>query len=101
VWLLFPLSRRYHPYDHTVFVTYSLSFTLLLLAVANIVSGWAGSSLVFWALVLYAPFHMYRHLLETYELSRLGACWRTWFLASFALMVLAAFGTAMLLMAAV
>ena len=30
LWLLFPFSRRYHLYDHTVFVTYSLSFMMML-----------------------------------------------------------------------
>ena len=30
VWLLFPFSRRFGLYDHTVFVTYSLCFMTLL-----------------------------------------------------------------------
>ena len=30
VWLLFPFSSRFRLYDHTVFVTYSLCFMLLL-----------------------------------------------------------------------
>ena len=32
MWLLFPFSRRFRLYDHTVFVTYSLCFMMLLLA---------------------------------------------------------------------
>src|SRR3546814_19115032 len=30
LWLLYPFSRRFHAYDHFVFVTYSISFMLLL-----------------------------------------------------------------------
>ena len=35
VWLLFPFSRRFKLYDHTVFVTYSLCFMMLLLAASS------------------------------------------------------------------
>ena len=37
LWLLFPLRRRYRLYDHTVFVTYSLSFMMML-----VIAGAAG-----------------------------------------------------------
>ena len=36
LWLLFPFSRRYHLYDHTVFVTYSLSFMMMLVIVSSV-----------------------------------------------------------------
>jgi hypothetical protein len=41
VWLLFPFSRRFAVYDHTVFVTYSLSF-MTLLSVATMLAEAAG-----------------------------------------------------------
>jgi hypothetical protein len=37
VWLLFPFSRRFRLYDHTVFVTYSLCFMMLLQVASTIV----------------------------------------------------------------
>src|SRR6185369_12277124 len=36
LWLLFPFSRRYRLYDHTVFVTYSLSFMMILVIAAGL-----------------------------------------------------------------
>ena len=100
VWLLFPLRRRYHLYDHTVFVTYSLSFMLLLLAVASIAAlseAWGGPVVV--GLLAYAPFHMYRQLRETYALTRFGAWWRTWLLSGFAFLALTLFAAAILVLA--
>eukprot|EP01037_Dinobryon_pediforme_P001618 gene1618-1646_t len=41
VWLLFPFSQRFALYNHTVFVTYSISF-MMLLSVAVIALGHAG-----------------------------------------------------------
>ncbi|WP_067737385.1 DUF3667 domain-containing protein [Novosphingobium naphthalenivorans] len=83
LWLLFPFSRRFHLYDHTVFVTYSLCFMTLLVIVAMLAgaagAGWVGAVLFF-----VPPFHMYRQLRETYALSRFGAAWRTWLLLWFA-----------------
>ena len=37
LWLLFPFSRRFRLYDHTVFVTYSLSFMTLLVVTAVLI----------------------------------------------------------------
>ena len=101
IWLLFPFSRRFHLYDHTVFVTYSVSFQLLLLALIGALSVWGGvSGLISGLLVMYAPFHMYRQARETYGLSRFGAWWRTWFLAGFAVFVLSLFAVGLTLYAA-
>ena len=48
LWLLFPFSRRFRLYDHTVFVTYSLSFMTLLACVVALLAA-AGVPLVcFW-----------------------------------------------------
>lgn len=90
MWLLFPLRRKYNTYDHTVFVTYSLSFMMMLvvaggLLVAAGLSGWAG------LLFFVPPFHMYRHLKQTYELGRLSAIVRTMALMTFAFIAAALF----------
>ena len=100
LWLLFPFSRRFHLYDHTVFVTYSLSFMLLLLAAISVLTVWGGAGYVVAALLFYAPFHMYRQLRDAYALGRFGAWWRTWFLSLFAFMVLGLFATMMTLLVA-
>jgi hypothetical protein len=75
LWLLFPFSRRFGLYDHTVFVTYSLAF-MMLLVVAMSLWGAAGlPGVAFGALV--PPVHIYRDLKGAYGLSRFGALWRT------------------------
>src|SRR3546814_2170112 len=48
LWLLYPFSRRFHAYDHFVFVTYSISFMLLLFVVVRLlgmtaIGGWVTS----------------------------------------------------------
>ena len=83
MWLLFPLRRRYNTYDHTVFVTYSLSFMMMLVILAGLMvtvgmSGFAG------LLFFVPPFHMYRHLKQSYELGRWSAILRTMALVTFA-----------------
>ena len=83
LWLLFPFSRRFHLYDHTVFVTYSLCFMSLLL-IAGMLFGWVGLASISGLLALVPPFHMYRQLKGTYGLSRFGALWRAIFLTIFA-----------------
>lgn len=76
VWLLFPFSRRYHVYDHTVFVTYSLCFMSLLVVVLTLAIA-VGAPLILAAAVLIPPWHMYRQLRGTYDLTRGSALWRT------------------------
>jgi len=90
MWLLFPLRRRYNTYDHTVFVTYSLSFMMMLVIVAGLMvaaglSGFAG------LLFFVPPFHMYRHLKQSYELGRFSAIMRTMALMTFAFIAAALF----------
>jgi len=91
VWLLFPFSRRFRLYDHTVFVTYSLCFMMLLLSVSSLVGlvsdGIAG--LAFFV----PPFHMYRQLKGTYGLRRGAALWRTGLLTIFAFIAISLFGS--------
>ena len=86
LWLLFPFNRRYHLYDHTVFVTYSLSFMMMLAIAAGLLvsAGWISlASLLFFL----PPIHMYRQLRGAYQLGRISALVRTLLLVSFALVV--------------
>ena len=83
VWLLFPFSRRFRLYDHTVFVTYSLSFmTLLVVLAVGLSMIGLGAVASFAALV--PPIHMYLQLKGAYGLGRLGAALRTMLLVTFA-----------------
>lgn len=89
LWLMFPFNRRFRIYDHTVFVTYSLAFMMLLVIAMSL---WGAAGLPGVGLVaLYPPFHMYRDLKEAYALSRFGALWRTVALLIFAVIALALF----------
>jgi hypothetical protein len=89
VWLLFPFSRRFRMYDHTVFVTYSLCFMLLLLVTATVI-GLAAPAIedLAW---LVPPFHMYRQLRGTYGVGRWGGIWRTAALSIFAFIAISLF----------
>jgi hypothetical protein len=88
VWLLFPFSRRFKVYDHTIFVTYSLSFMCLLLTVIALAMQLPSTGLLVGLLTLYAPFHMYRQLRDTYALSRRSALVRAALLGMFAFWVI-------------
>jgi hypothetical protein len=100
MWLLFPFSRRFHLYDHTVFVTYSLCFMMLLLSLAtlgaiNQTLGWLTAPAI-----LYAPFHLYRQLRGAYGLSRRGTLLRMLPLLVFAQIVLVLWGLVLLALVA-
>ena len=75
LWLVFPFSRRFRMYDHTVFVTYSISFMTMLVVLASL-GGYLGFTPLVIAPLLYAPLHLYRQLRGTYGLTRFGATWR-------------------------
>ena len=91
VWLLFPFSRRFRLYDHTVFVTYSLCFMMLLLMVASTV-GLVLPSIASIAWFI-PPVHMYRQLKGTYGVGRAGAIWRTVALTMFAFIAISLFAS--------
>jgi len=108
-WLLIPISvpfvaltflwrRRFGLYDHTIFTTYSITFMIALAFAATLatyfVSGWLG-----FAILLYAPVHMYRQLRGTYALSRFSAFWRLIALSTFAWWAIAIFAGVLLAMA--
>lgn len=95
VWLLFAWRRRFNLYDHTVFVTYSLSFMMLALTIASVGAAF-GITLLMMIPVLYAPFHMYRHLRGTYALGRASALVRTALLLVFAAIALVLWAVALI-----
>ena len=90
LWLLFPFSRRFHLYDHTVFVTYSLSF-MTLLAVFVMIAGALGAPGFAALFAIAPPLHMYRQLRGAYGVSRLGALLRTAALLLFAFVAMLIF----------
>lgn len=99
VWLLFPFSRRFGAYDHTVFATYSITFMIALVAFASLFfyAGWGGIGAL---LLLYAPLHMYRQLRGTYSLGRFGAGWRMLALSLFAWVAIGLFASVIAVLAA-
>ena len=82
LWLLFPLRRKHNLYDHTVFVTYSLSFMMMLVIIGGLLVA-AGSPGLASLLFFVPPFHMYRHLKGAYQLGRFSALMRTFALVTF------------------
>ncbi|HST36822.1 MAG TPA: DUF3667 domain-containing protein [Allosphingosinicella sp.] len=84
VWALFFWTRRYHFYDHTVFVTYSLAFMSLLAVLLTILSfaGVPGPALTTAALLV-PPVHMFRQLKQAYQLHWASALVRTFLLLVF------------------
>jgi len=93
LWLLFPFSRRYRMYDHGVFVTYSLSFMMILVIVGGLLI-WAGMPALGSMLALIPPFHMYRQLKGAYQLRWYNALLRTIALVTFAFIAAALFAMA-------
>ena len=89
VWLLFPFSRRFRLYDHTVFVTYSLCFMMLLLTAATVIERiWSPAAALAWFV---PPIHMYRQLRGAYGVGKWGAGWRTAVLTMFAFVAIGLF----------
>jgi Protein of unknown function (DUF3667) len=92
VWLLFFWRRRFKLFDHAVFVTYSLTFMMLLGVVCALLIQFPATAAVGGiALCLIPPIHMYRHLRHAYETSRFGAFWRMCLLSVFAMTALTLF----------
>lgn len=84
---------RWRPlYDHTVFITYSIT-AVSIVAIAGSLLMLAGvpGPPVFLAATLFIPWHMYRQLRGGYELRRFSAVWRTALLLFFAGMALLLF----------
>lgn len=101
LWLLFPFSRRFQLYDHTVFVTYSLSFMTLFAVTLSLLMGFGVPWIaVAGAAAILGPIHMYRQLRGAYGLSHVAAAWRAALLMVFATMAFAAFCFLLLLLGA-
>jgi hypothetical protein len=100
MWLLFPFSRRFHIYDHTIFVTYSLCFMMVLLTIGTLGATYSSLGWLTAPAVLYAPFHLYRQLRGAYDLSRRGALVRLAVLLLFAQLVLVLWSLALLALVA-
>lgn len=94
LWLLFPFSRRFRLYDHTVFVTYSLSFMTMLVVAAAASSLLSLGGVGILALFV-VPVHFYLQLKGTYGLSRISALWRTLALTLLSVVALSIFATLM------
>jgi hypothetical protein len=80
MWLLFFWRRDIPVYDHAVFVTYSISFMMLLLIVASLLqTAGVNADVVQRSAQVVALLHLYRQLRGTYGLSRRGALVRLFF----------------------
>lgn len=97
MWLLFPFSARFRLYDHFVFVTYSISFVLLLSVSLRLVSLTPLASLGAYAAMLAVPMHNFTQLRGAYHLSVAGALWRTAALLLISLFVALGFLAALVL----
>ncbi|HEX9963403.1 MAG TPA: DUF3667 domain-containing protein [Allosphingosinicella sp.] len=100
LWLLFLHRRRYRgyrAYDHTVFVTYSISFMSLGLIALSVLR-LLGAPDVFagFAMLFVPPVHIYRQLRGAYELPWWSALWRTVALINFAFIAATLFFTLLL-----
>jgi hypothetical protein len=76
--LLFLWRRRFKLYDHTIFVTYSLGFMMLLVTAFSVLltigaPGWIPGLM----LALAPPVHMFVQLRGAYALKWFSALWRT------------------------
>src|SRR6185503_18594051 len=67
MWPLFFWKRNVKAYDHAVFVTYSISFMMLLLIFVSLLGLMGlGSGWIAWILIIATPLHMYKQLRGTY-----------------------------------
>jgi hypothetical protein len=90
--LLFLWRRRYHLYDHTIFVMYSLDFMTLLVTALTVAGETAAPSWIVVLLAIFAPpLHIYKQLRGAYQLRRFSAFWRTCALVVFAFVALTMF----------
>lgn len=95
VWLLFFWKRRFGLYDHTVFVTYSLCFMMLLVSVLTLGSK-LGVPMLAAGMAFIPPLHIYKQVRHAYGLTRFGALWRTCALSFYAFVALTVFLMALL-----
>ncbi|MDP8913920.1 MAG: DUF3667 domain-containing protein [Pseudomonadota bacterium] len=102
MWLLFPFRRGIPLYDHTVFVTYSLSFMTLLMVTLSFARVLGTSDAIIGsAFSLAPPVHMYRQLKGAYGLRWWSAALRAIVLLMFAQIVLSIFIALLILLGAI
>ena len=90
--LLFLWRRRYHLYDHTIFVIYSLDFMTLLVTVLTLGNAIGVSNgIISIAATFVPPVHLYKQLRGAYQLGRFSAFWRMCVLVVFAFVALSLF----------
>lgn len=86
IWLLFLFRRDVGPYDHAIFVIYSLSaMTMGAVGLSVLRAIGLPSGMIMTIFVLGPPLHMYKQLRGAYRIGRFGAIWRTLTLLLFAL----------------
>jgi len=99
VWLMFAWRREVRPYDHLVFITYSLSFMTILLVAYTVVNKVPALDTVStFMLVLGVPLHMFAQLRGAYQLSVSSAVLRTVMLLVSSFVVMLLFAAALLWM---
>jgi Protein of unknown function (DUF3667) len=101
MWPLFFWRRNVRAYDHAVFVTYSISFMMLLLiftSLLGLVS--VGTGFIVLIMMFVPPLHIYKQLRGTYGLSRFGAFVRMCLLLFAALIVLSIYTSLLVLIGA-
>jgi hypothetical protein len=97
VWLLFFWRRQFKLFDHAVFVTYSLTFMMLLIVISAILIANTATEVIGGLMLAFLPpIHMYRQIHHAYQTSRFGAFWRMCLLIFFALAALILFATLIL-----
>ncbi len=95
--LLFLWRRKYKLYDHAIFVTYSLSFMMLLVTVVSALAIVGAPGWIYGLLIVFAPpVHIFAQLRGAYSLRWFSALWRTIALLVFANITLTLFFTLLL-----
>lgn len=76
--LLFLWRRKFKLYDHAIFVTFSLSFMMLLVTVVSLLAMIGAPGWTYGCLIAFAPpVHIFAQLRGTYALNWFSALWRT------------------------
>ncbi|WP_240047523.1 DUF3667 domain-containing protein [Sphingomonas panacisoli] len=95
--LLFLWRRRFTTYDHAIFVTYSLSFMMLLATFVSLLMMINTPVWIYGNLIAFAPpVHIFFQLRGAYQLRWFSALWRTVVLGFFASITLMIFGILLL-----
>ena len=77
VWLLFFWKRRFGPYDHAIFVTYSIAFMSLLFIVISVLVKIGTPEWLYGTMIAFIPpIRIYKQLRGAYGLRRRSAIWR-------------------------